>query len=79
LAALRTARGSVFSDEDVECLYGLRRGRPPHLPSVLAALLLAQALKRSYCRSVSPSRTDVMRKPEMTKNTSPPSPPAGKT
>jgi transposase len=42
LATLGTARGSVFKDEDFECLYASRRGRPSHPPSVLAALLLAQ-------------------------------------
>lgn len=42
LAALGEARGTVFGDEDFECLYASRRGRPSHPPSVLAALLLAQ-------------------------------------
>ena len=42
LATLGAARGSVFDDEDFECLYASRRGRPSHPPSVLAALLLAQ-------------------------------------
>lgn len=42
LATLGAARGSLFSDEDFECLYASRRGRPSHPPSVLAALLLAQ-------------------------------------
>jgi hypothetical protein len=42
LATLGGARGSLFSDEDFECLYASRRGRPSHPPSVLAALLLAQ-------------------------------------
>jgi Transposase domain (DUF772) len=42
LATLGGARGSVFSDEDFECLYASRRGRPSHPPSMLAALLLAQ-------------------------------------
>jgi transposase len=43
LACLGTARGNVFKDEDFECLYASRRGRPSHPPSVLAALLLAQS------------------------------------
>lgn len=42
LVSLGAARGSVFDDEDFECLYASRRGRPSHPPSVLAALLLAQ-------------------------------------
>jgi hypothetical protein len=42
LATLGAARGRVFKDEDFECLYASRRGRPSHPPSVLAALLLAQ-------------------------------------
>lgn len=42
LATLGAARGTVFNDEDFECLYASRRGRPSHPPSVLAALLLAQ-------------------------------------
>ena len=42
LATLGGVRGSLFSDEDFECLYASRRGRPSHPPSVLAALLLAQ-------------------------------------
>jgi Transposase domain (DUF772) len=42
LASLGAARGSVFKDEDFECLYASRRGRPSHPPSVLAALLLVQ-------------------------------------
>jgi Transposase DDE domain/Transposase domain (DUF772) len=42
LATLGTARGTVFGDEDFECLYASRRGRPSHPPMVLAALLLAQ-------------------------------------
>ena len=42
LATLGAARGTLFSDEDFECLYVSRRGRPSHPPSVLAALLLAQ-------------------------------------
>jgi hypothetical protein len=42
LATLGEARGSVFTDDDFECLYVSRRGRPSHPPSVLAALLLAQ-------------------------------------
>jgi hypothetical protein len=36
------ARGVVFGDDDFECLYASRRGRPSHPPSVLAALLLGQ-------------------------------------
>ena len=43
LAVLGTARGSLFGDDDFECLYASRRGRPSHPPSVLAALLLAQS------------------------------------
>ena len=42
LGSLGAARGSVFKDEDFDCLYASRRGRPSHPPSVLAALLLAQ-------------------------------------
>jgi Transposase DDE domain/Transposase domain (DUF772) len=42
LASLEGARGGVFTDEDFDCLYASRRGRPSHPPSVLAALLLAQ-------------------------------------
>lgn len=42
LATLGEARGGLFCDEDFECLYASRRGRPSHPPSVLAALLLAQ-------------------------------------
>ena len=42
LATLGGVRGSLFSDEDFECLYASRRGRPSHPPSVLAALLLTQ-------------------------------------
>lgn len=42
LATLGRARGSVFGDEDFDCLYVSGRGRPSHPPSVLAALLLAQ-------------------------------------
>lgn len=44
LASLGSARGSVFKDEDFDCLYASRRGRPSHPPSLLAALLLAQLL-----------------------------------
>jgi hypothetical protein len=43
LAGLGRARGSVFSDEDFDCLYASRRGRPSHPPSMLAALVLAQS------------------------------------
>lgn len=43
LATLGCARGGLFSDDDFECLYASRRGRPSHPPSVLAALLLAQS------------------------------------
>jgi transposase len=42
LATLGSARGSLFSDEDFECLYASRRGRPSHPPSMLAGLLLTQ-------------------------------------
>jgi transposase len=42
LASLGAARGSLFKDEDFECLYASRKGRPSHPPSLLAALLLAQ-------------------------------------
>jgi Transposase DDE domain/Transposase domain (DUF772) len=42
LATLGTVRGCLFRDEDFDCLYASRRGRPSHPPSVLAALLLAQ-------------------------------------
>jgi len=42
LASLGSARGRLFCDEDFECLYASRRGRPSHPPSVLFALLLAQ-------------------------------------
>jgi hypothetical protein len=42
LVSLGAARGSVFSDDDFECLCLSQRGRPSHPPSVLAALLLAQ-------------------------------------
>ena len=42
LASLGAACGSVFKDEDFDCLYASRRGRPSHSPSVLAGLLLAQ-------------------------------------
>jgi hypothetical protein len=42
LVTLGEARGTVFDDDDFECLYASRRGRPSHPPSVLAALLLAQ-------------------------------------
>jgi hypothetical protein len=42
LAALGKARGAVFKDDDFECVYACRRGRPSHPPSVLVALLLAQ-------------------------------------
>ena len=42
LATLGTARGTLFTDEDFDCLYVSRKGRPSHPPSLLAALLLAQ-------------------------------------
>jgi hypothetical protein len=42
LVSLGAARGLLFKDEDFECLYASRRGRPSHPPSLLAALLLAQ-------------------------------------
>jgi hypothetical protein len=42
LAALGTARGSLFTDADFDCLYASNKGRPSHPPSLLAALLLAQ-------------------------------------
>ena len=42
LATLGTARGTLFTDEDFDCLYASRKGRPSHPPSLLAALLLAQ-------------------------------------
>src|SRR5580658_8178116 len=42
LATLGTARGSLFTDADFDCLYASKRGRPSHPPSLLAALLLAQ-------------------------------------
>ncbi len=42
LATLGAARGSLFSDENFDCLYASKRGRPSHPPSLLAALLLAQ-------------------------------------
>jgi transposase len=42
LATLGAARGSLFSDENFDCLYVSKRGRPSHPPSLLAALLLAQ-------------------------------------
>jgi transposase len=43
LATLRQARGTVLSDADFDQLYPSDRGRPSHPPSVLVALLLAQA------------------------------------
>src|ERR1700730_16174974 len=42
LVSLGEARGTVFDDEDFECVYASGLGRPSHPPSVLAALLLAQ-------------------------------------
>ena len=42
LATLGAARGCLFSDEDFDCLYVSKMGRPSHPPSLLAALLLAQ-------------------------------------
>ena len=42
LATLGTARGTVFCDEDFDCLYSSNKGRPSHPPSLLASLLLAQ-------------------------------------
>jgi transposase len=42
LATLGTARGTLFTDGDFDCLYASRKGRPSHPPSLLAALLLAQ-------------------------------------
>src|SRR5271156_5708847 len=42
LATLGIARGTLFTDEDFDCLYTSRKGRPSHPPSLLAALLLAQ-------------------------------------
>ena len=41
MATLGTARGTLFADEDFDCLY-VEEGRPSHPPSLLAGLLLAQ-------------------------------------
>ena len=38
LATLGAARGTVFDDEDFDCLYATRRGRPSHPPAVQPAL-----------------------------------------
>lgn len=43
LVTLGQARGELFTDDDFDVLYASGRGRPSHPPSVVAALLLAQA------------------------------------